>query len=177
MQLANLSNSPLGEVKADSPFEFHATDRKVGCVTGRKLSLQCPCNLFPSVCRQALCTTVMPRESNTIPFAVRFFFQAFTFKRRQHARWTHPYSVLVLFLCFRHVFDDGTDEYKVIMLNKRYLSFRVIKVSGETQFNLPKTLAKRTRKCTQVAETYFRATGLFTLGQNVTIMQTHPAFP
>ena len=29
----------------------------------------------------------------------------------------------------RHVFDDGTDEYKIIMLNKRYLSFRVIKVS------------------------------------------------
>jgi len=26
------------------------------------------------------------------------------------------------------VFDDGTDEYKIIMLNKRYLSFRVIKV-------------------------------------------------
>ena len=75
------------------------------------------------------------------------------------------------------MFDDGTDEYKVIMLNKRYLSFRVIKVSSETQFHLPKALAKRTRKCTQVAETYFRATGLFTLGQNVTIMQTHPAFP
>jgi len=43
------------------------------------------------------------------------------------------------------VFDDGTDEYKVIMLNKRYLSFRVIKVSNETQFNFPKALAKRIR--------------------------------
>lgn len=31
-------------------------------------------------------------------------------------------------LALRHVFDDGTDQYKVIMLNKRYLSFRVIKV-------------------------------------------------
>ena len=29
------------------------------------------------------------------------------------------------------MFDDGTDEYKIIMLNKRYLSFRVIKVSTE----------------------------------------------
>lgn len=37
----------------------------------------------------------------------------------------------VLFVLFRHVFDDGTDEYKIIMLNKRYLSFRVIKVSTE----------------------------------------------
>ena len=44
--------------------------------------------------------------------------------------------ILILFYCFcfiyfRHVFDDGTDEYKIIMLNKRYLSFRVIKVSTE----------------------------------------------
>lgn len=27
--------------------------------------------------------------------------------------------------------DDGIDEYKVIMLNKRYLSFRVIKMNRE----------------------------------------------
>lgn len=32
---------------------------------------------------------------------------------------------------FRHVLDDGIDEYKVIMLNKRYLSFRVIKMNRE----------------------------------------------
>ncbi|CAJ0959943.1 unnamed protein product [Ranitomeya imitator] len=31
----------------------------------------------------------------------------------------------------RHVMDDGTNEYKIIMLNKRYLSFRVIKVNKE----------------------------------------------
>lgn len=31
-------------------------------------------------------------------------------------------------LALRHVFDDGTDQYKIIMLNKRHLSFRVIKV-------------------------------------------------
>ena len=28
------------------------------------------------------------------------------------------------------MFDEGSDEYKIIMLNKRYLSFRVIKVSA-----------------------------------------------
>lgn len=27
--------------------------------------------------------------------------------------------------------DDGSDEYKIIMLNKRYLSFRVIKLNRE----------------------------------------------
>ncbi|XP_005309422.1 pecanex-like protein 1 isoform X6 [Chrysemys picta bellii] len=34
-------------------------------------------------------------------------------------------------LALRHVMDDGTNEYKIIMLNKRYLSFRVIKVNKE----------------------------------------------
>lgn len=32
-------------------------------------------------------------------------------------------------LALRHIMDDGSDEYKIIMLNKRFLSFRVIKVS------------------------------------------------
>ncbi|KAJ3589191.1 hypothetical protein NHX12_010038 [Muraenolepis orangiensis] len=30
-------------------------------------------------------------------------------------------------LALRHIMDDGSDEYKIIMLNKRFLSFRVIK--------------------------------------------------
>nr|XP_022912748.1 pecanex-like protein 1 isoform X1 [Onthophagus taurus] len=34
-------------------------------------------------------------------------------------------------LALRHVLDDGTDEYKIIMLNKMYLNFRVIKVNKE----------------------------------------------
>uniref|UniRef100_A0A8C8S6Z7 Pecanex-like protein n=1 Tax=Pelusios castaneus TaxID=367368 RepID=A0A8C8S6Z7_9SAUR len=34
-------------------------------------------------------------------------------------------------LALRHVMDDASDEYKIIMLNKRYLSFRVIKVNRE----------------------------------------------
>lgn len=33
-------------------------------------------------------------------------------------------------LTMRHVIDDGTDEYKIIMLYKRHLSFKVIKVRG-----------------------------------------------
>lgn len=31
-------------------------------------------------------------------------------------------------LALRHVMDDASDEYKIIMLNRRHLSFRVIKV-------------------------------------------------
>lgn len=31
-------------------------------------------------------------------------------------------------LTLRHVVDEGTDEYKVIMLHKSFLSFKVIKV-------------------------------------------------
>ncbi|XP_011311909.1 pecanex-like protein 1 isoform X2 [Fopius arisanus] len=34
-------------------------------------------------------------------------------------------------LALRHILDDGIDEYKVIMLNKRFLSFRVIKMNRE----------------------------------------------
>ncbi|XP_034954053.1 pecanex-like protein 3 [Zootoca vivipara] len=34
-------------------------------------------------------------------------------------------------LALRHVMDDASDEYKIIMLNKRYLGFRVIKVNRE----------------------------------------------
>ena len=34
-------------------------------------------------------------------------------------------------LALRHVVDDGADEYKIIMLNKRHISFRVIKLNRE----------------------------------------------
>ncbi|KAH9518226.1 hypothetical protein DERF_008817 [Dermatophagoides farinae] len=34
-------------------------------------------------------------------------------------------------LALRHVFDEGTDQYKVIMLNKRFLNFRIIKINRE----------------------------------------------
>ncbi|KAG7466146.1 hypothetical protein MATL_G00161670 [Megalops atlanticus] len=34
-------------------------------------------------------------------------------------------------LALRHVLDEGTNDYKIIMLNRRYLSFRVIKVNKE----------------------------------------------
>lgn len=40
-------------------------------------------------------------------------------------------NILTKALHCRHVLDDGTDEYKIIMLNKRYLSFRVIKMNRE----------------------------------------------
>lgn len=31
----------------------------------------------------------------------------------------------------RHVMDEGNDDYKIIMLNKRHLGFRVIKLNRE----------------------------------------------
>lgn len=36
-------------------------------------------------------------------------------------------------LALRHVLDEGTNEYKIIMLNRRYLSFRVIKVRAKSR--------------------------------------------
>uniref|UniRef100_A0A8B9KF97 Pecanex-like protein n=1 Tax=Astyanax mexicanus TaxID=7994 RepID=A0A8B9KF97_ASTMX len=39
-------------------------------------------------------------------------------------------------LALRHVLDEGTNEYKIIMLNRRYLSFRVIKKSTSIYLQL-----------------------------------------
>lgn len=39
-------------------------------------------------------------------------------------------------LALRHIMDDGSDEYKIIMLNKRFLSFRVIKVNVRVVNNI-----------------------------------------
>ena len=36
-----------------------------------------------------------------------------------------------LYWLFRYVIDEGNDDYKIITLNKRYLSFRVVKVNRE----------------------------------------------
>ncbi|TSK22577.1 Pecanex-like protein 2 [Bagarius yarrelli] len=36
-----------------------------------------------------------------------------------------------MLLTLRHTLDDGNDEYKIIMLYKRYLSFKVIKINKE----------------------------------------------
>ncbi|XP_048386897.1 pecanex-like protein 1 [Stegostoma tigrinum] len=35
-------------------------------------------------------------------------------------------------LALRHVVDDGVDEYKIIMLHRRYISFKVVKVNKES---------------------------------------------
>lgn len=40
-------------------------------------------------------------------------------------------------LTLRHMIDDGTDEYKIIMLYKRHLSFKVIKVRSKLLFLRP----------------------------------------
>lgn len=34
-------------------------------------------------------------------------------------------------LALRHVFEDGQDDFKIIMLNKRHMNFRVIKLNKE----------------------------------------------
>lgn len=60
--------------------------------------------------------------------------------RQTRLKWSgfSIYNELCLLSCLtgvlhwsRHVLDDSGDEYKIIMLNKRYLSFRVIKMNRE----------------------------------------------
>jgi hypothetical protein len=45
--------------------------------------------------------------------------------------WSAAFNTPSYLSLSRHVLDDGTDEYKIIMLNKRHLSFRVIKLNRE----------------------------------------------
>ncbi|KAG8522605.1 Pecanex-like protein 3 [Galemys pyrenaicus] len=52
-------------------------------------------------------------------------------------------------LALRHVLDDASDEYKIIMLNRRHLSFRVIKV-GAAPHPGPRPRAALTRPPPQV---------------------------
>lgn len=47
-------------------------------------------------------------------------------------------------LALRHVLDEGTNEYKIIMLNRRYLSFRVIKVRAKKQDKIKENREKTT---------------------------------
>lgn len=47
-------------------------------------------------------------------------------------------------LALRHVLDEGTNEYKIIMLNRRYLSFRVIKVRAKRQDKIKENREKTT---------------------------------
>ena len=43
-------------------------------------------------------------------------------------------------LALRHVVDDGADEYKIIMLNKRHISFRYMLISLYPYRRLPRNL-------------------------------------
>ena len=46
--------------------------------------------------------------------------------------WRHAVlSNVPSLLALRHVFDEGSDRYKFVMLNKRFLSFRVVKINKE----------------------------------------------
>lgn len=59
-------------------------------------------------------------------------------------------------LALRHVMDDGSDEYKIIMLNKRFLSFRVIKVHSLLQ----------TSRCYSYLSVYlFKGIGILSLAE------------
>lgn len=60
-------------------------------------------------------------------------------------------------LALRHIMDDGSDEYKIIMLNKRFLSFRVIKVNVRAVKNIYRgvfLVYLYLQKCSQKNETH-----------------------
>ena len=61
-----------------------------------------------------------------------YFLTTFLRLSKGDPAWRHAVlSGAPSLLALRHVVDEGTDEYKVIMLNKRHLIFRVIKLNRE----------------------------------------------
>lgn len=71
-------------------------------------------------------------ESATLYDAISTYEKTLVISHEADPAWRNAVlSSVPSLLALRHVFDDGADEYKIIMLNKRYLSFRVIKVNRE----------------------------------------------
>lgn len=64
--------------------------------------------------------------------AIRTYEQSMVITHEADPAWRNAVlSSVPSLLALRHVFEDGSDDYKIIMLNKRFLSFRVIKVNRE----------------------------------------------
>ena len=69
-------------------------------------------------------------EENSVLYeAINSHEQSLVISHEGDPAWRHAVpSGAQSLLALRHVVDDGTDEYKIIMLNKRHLSFKVIKL-------------------------------------------------
>ncbi|KAK7103857.1 pecanex-like protein 1 isoform X2 [Littorina saxatilis] len=71
-------------------------------------------------------------ESNVLYDAITLYEESMVISHEADPAWRNAVlSNVPSMLALRHVFDEGSDEYKIIMLNKRYLSFRVVKVNRE----------------------------------------------
>lgn len=78
-------------------------------------------------------TTYEEYESSRMLFdAIAYYQKSIVISHEADPIWRSAIlSNVPSLLALRHVFEEGTDQYKVIMLNKRYLSFRVIKINRE----------------------------------------------
>jgi hypothetical protein len=71
-------------------------------------------------------------DEHCLFLAIRNYERTLVIKHEADPRWRNAILTNVNnLLTLRHVFDDGSDQYKVIMLDKRHLSFRLIKVNRE----------------------------------------------
>ena len=99
------------------------------------------CDIFPLSCPfVVIFRSIMPQNVVMLPPASRNFqcgskaqvFKFGSFFLTGDPAWrTAVLSGAPSLLALRHVVDDGADEYKIIMLNKRHISFRVIKLNRE----------------------------------------------
>ena len=71
-------------------------------------------------------------ENNVLYDAITSHEENLVISHEGDPAWRHAVlSGAPSLLALRHVVDDGADDYKIIMLNKRHLSFRVIKLNRE----------------------------------------------
>merc|ERR550532_1519836 len=71
-------------------------------------------------------------ENNVLYEAINSHEENLVISHEGDPAWRHAVlSGAPSLLALRHVVDDGADDYKIIMLNKRHLSFRVIKLNRE----------------------------------------------
>lgn len=71
-------------------------------------------------------------DDHCLFLAIRNYERTLVIKHEADPKWRSAILKNVnSLLTIRHVFDDGSDVYKVIMLDKRHVSFRLIKVNRE----------------------------------------------
>lgn len=91
--------------------------------------LQCLIIIFPDLSQDHFTCLEETEEASILYEAITNYRSSLVICHESDPAWRKAVlSNRDTLLTLRHMIDDGTDEYKIIMLYKRHLSFKVIKV-------------------------------------------------